>query len=43
MNIKSVTASPKELLYVYVGRFNFRYSTRTDYIHYNIDLHAQVI
>lgn len=43
MNVKSVTASPKELLYMYVDRFNFRYSTRMDYIHYNIDLHAQVI
>jgi len=43
MNVKSVTATPKELLYLYVDRFNFRCFTRMDYIHYNLDLHAQVI
>lgn len=43
MNVKSVTATPKELLYVYVDRFNFRCFTRMDYIHYNVDLHAPVI
>ena len=43
MNFKFLTAAPKELLYTYVDRFNFRCFTRMDYIHYNVDLHAQVI
>lgn len=43
MNVKSVSATPKELLYMYVDRFNFRCLTGLDYIHHNVDLHAQVI
>lgn len=43
MNVKSVTATPKKLLYTYVDRFNFRCFTRMDYIYYSADLHAQVI
>lgn len=43
VNVKSVTATPKKLWYVYADRFNFRCFTRMDYIYYNVDLHAQVI